>query len=62
MSVGVVGGYDPKLMLPGFKDFMGIAGPVIGHDTSHYIFKHKKEGDLDGWIQSDQMFFHDGAM
>lgn len=51
MPVNVVGGYRQELLLPGFKRWIGIAGPVIGHNRLHYIRKG------DGWVQRDSMFF-----
>jgi len=57
MPVNSPGMYDGNLMLPSFKKWVGIAGPVIGHNRRHYALE-----DGDHWVQLDKMFFQDGAM
>jgi hypothetical protein len=61
MAVNCPGGYDIRLILPGFTEFIGLAGPVIQHDTRHYA-PVKFEPNLRGWIQKDEMLFRSGAM
>lgn len=56
-AVGCNGGYNPLLMLPAFKQFYGVVGPLIGHDRNHYV--PTANG---GWIQKDVLRFRDGAM
>jgi hypothetical protein len=56
--VGCNGGYNTLLMLPAFKHFYGVIGPLIGHDRNHYAGP-TKEG---GWIQKDVLRFRDGVM
>jgi hypothetical protein len=62
MAVGSVGYYNPMLMLPGYKHFTGIVGPIIEHDRNHYVRKRLEDNMCDGWIQTDEMFFHNGVM
>lgn len=56
-AVACNGGYNPLHMLPAFKQFYGVVGPLIEHDRNHYILT--KNG---GWIQKDTLRFRDGAM
>lgn len=60
VPVNCPGGYKIELMLSGFKRFVGIAGPVIGHNRLHYE-KKMHEGKLEGWVQTDKMLFQDGV-
>ena len=62
MSVGHVGAYNINLILSGFKRAMGICGPVIGHDRTHYALHRWQETGLQGWLQRDVLFFRAGVM
>lgn len=57
MIVNVTGGYKIELILPGFKKFLGIIGPVLAHNREHYVLLPGNAG----WKQSDKMLFRDGA-
>lgn len=62
MSVGYVGAYNFDLILSGFKRAMGICGPVVEHDRTHYAAYRWPETGLRGWLQRDALFFRAGAM
>jgi hypothetical protein len=61
MAVNCPGGYDIRLILPGFTKFIGLGGPVIQHDKLHYA-PARFENNLRGWVQKDEMLFRNGAM
>jgi hypothetical protein len=61
MAVNCPGGYDMRLILPGFTEWIGLAGPVIQHVRSHYA-PTRFENNRRGWTQKQEMLFQHGAM
>jgi hypothetical protein len=50
------GTFDMKYMIPAFRKWVGIAGPVLEHNRLHYVSKGKR------WLFMDTVFFHNGVM
>lgn len=61
MAVNCPGGYDMRHILPGFTEWIGLAGPVIGHNRLHYAHS-RFENNRRGWIQKPEMLFQHGVM
>lgn len=57
VPVNTTGGYKMELILPGFKKFCGVVGPVLAHNREHYVLMPGNAG----WKQSEKMLFHNGA-
>jgi hypothetical protein len=61
MAVNCPGGYDMRHILPGFTEWIGLAGPVIGHNRLHYAHS-RFDYNRRGWIQKPEMLFQHGVM
>jgi hypothetical protein len=61
MAVNCPEGYDMRLILPGFTEWIGLAGPVIQHNRLHYALS-RFENNRCGWVQKPEMLFQHGAM
>lgn len=61
MAVNCPGGYDMRHILPGFTEWIGLAGPVVGHNRLHYAHS-RFENNRRGWIQKPEMLFQHGVM